>query len=638
MWPWLPPLVAIAIWWPIGSYWASDDFLALHYSRELSNAASDLVGPQYGATDVWLFYRPLITLSFWFDQLVAGPAPWFSHVSNVVAHGISALLVARILRRLVGDATACLAAICWAMMPGHVGSLAWAVGRVDSHTVVWCLLAVWLCLRASEAEARGERARRWPTVLATALALMSKELAFVLPPLCSWIVFCGAGGALRDRLGRAARLCWPLWVLFALYLPFRLLVLGRFGGYDSAQLDSLAPAAVADGLGKVLVDTASPLRWIGGPATGPAWLFELACGLPVALAALVGAVRRPGAAATLTGAGLIALVPMVAFLPAAENVHNLRYYYLPSIALVGTLALGGRLPLAAIVLAWTWPLVAVRHTQHAADRDSATRHAALLQLDREAAAGPLFVAGLPHTSPDGVAMQLHFGVDRMLAPPFTDHVRPLYPWRPVLRRPDAVRLTAPTARPFDLPEGSTWWFDGASTLQPAPAAPQLAELPVTGDDGGVLDLASERLDPLLRDHEELVASGSDSFGLSFPNVHTPWLRVTMFTSVGYVSCVCRNHAADGAPHGRLDVLRWLAGDNRRGIGPALLGLAGPDVGHALLVPVTLDLVPEFPTLLEGGDVDLARGGFVPSHRATRLLRFRFDRGYPAWVRRADGNG
>ena len=61
-----------------------------------------------------------------------------------------------------------------------------------------------------------------------------------------------------------------------------------------------------------------------------------------------------------------------------------------------------------------------------------------------------------------------------------------------------------------------------------------------------------------------------------------------------------------------------------------------DVGSALTVPTTLDLNPSFPTLIEAGAFDLERGVFQPTHRARRLIRLRFDRGYPAWRRRCMG--
>ena len=62
----------MAIWWPWEPYWQSDDFIALHYAQDLDRALRDFTGPQYGATDLWWFYRPFVTLSFWLEQAIAG--------------------------------------------------------------------------------------------------------------------------------------------------------------------------------------------------------------------------------------------------------------------------------------------------------------------------------------------------------------------------------------------------------------------------------------------------------------------------------------------------------------------------------------------------------------------------------------
>ena len=122
------PLLVAALWWPIDSFWASDDFLAVYYAQDLSRALSDFVGPQYAATDIWLFYRPLITLSFWLDTAMAGANPVISHVSNVLAHAVSALLVGLLWRRLLDDGRAFAAGLLWAIAAGHIGTVAWAVG------------------------------------------------------------------------------------------------------------------------------------------------------------------------------------------------------------------------------------------------------------------------------------------------------------------------------------------------------------------------------------------------------------------------------------------------------------------------------------------------------------------------------
>lgn len=619
-WFLLLPLLAIAAWWPWSPYWQSDDFVALHYANDLGRVLHDFAGPQYGATDVWWFYRPLITLSFWLDLQLAGTSPLLSHVSNVLAHGSSALLVGLVWRRFLPDGSAFVAGLVWALMPGHAGSIVWAVGRVDSHTTVWCLLALWLVLRAQERRHAGDAGPGWPAALATAAALASKELALVVPPLATLLVFARTPpGLLAVRLRAAvAASAWP-WLVLAAYVPWRYFVLGRFGGYAGAAYDV---TAMAKGLPRVLADLAVPLAWAGrgdAPALLPAWAWLTAAAVPPVLAVLLAIHRAWSLVCGATIAFLIALAPLTAFLAAADNPLTQRLYYLPAAALAGIVAAAGRGCAIVLLLAWAWPLLAVRIDWYRADQETAAMHRALRDAAADGAASPMFVAGLPPTNRSGTAMQLHIGVDRLLQPPFGDgrvEVRALRP-----PGPNTFLLFGDGAPPFALPEGSTWLFGDATALARALPPPPLPELVVAGDHAGVLDLTTPRLDAIAGD-------ATTTAGLQLPGVRAPFFRVTLFTGGGYLATVCRDHAPAGAPGGAIHLYPWFARGAAYGVDAY--------IGDALPVPVTVDLKPEFPVLIEAGA--LQGTVFVPSHRARRLLTFRFDRDYPAWVRRVQGTG
>ncbi len=636
-WFWLLPLLAIAAWWPIAPSWQSDDFFALHYVQDVRNVLHDFVGPQYAASDVWAFWRPLITASLWLEQFVGGPAPFVSHLSNVLAHGVSALLVACVWRRFLPPGSAFAAGLVWALLPSHQGSIAWAVGRVDSHTTVWCLLAALLALRAYEAVAAGDRARRWPLAAATAAALLSKELALVVPALAAFVVWLRAAGSWRERTRASLTTTWPAWLVLLVYVPLRLLVLGRFGGYDAAgerpPLD-----AYAAGLAKVLADLLVPLRWSGTPPAGlvPTRVWIVAAAVPAAIALLTAGLRQPRLLLAAAAAFLLALAPVASFLPAADNPQTLRLYYLPTVALCGVLAVGGRLAVAALLLAVAWPFVAMRSDQLAADRESVAMHRALLREANDGAESPLFVAGLPHANRSGTVVQLHFGVDRLLQAPFTDQPRQLYALRPLSSSPAAFRLVPDDDAPFPLPGGSTWCFAGATALVRAHQVPPLARLAITGDAGGVVDLTTPRLDAL-------TPSAGPRPVLHTTAVRPPVFRVTVFTGSGYIATVFFDHAPSDAADGAIDLRRWLAGDDEvkkrdvlRGE-PARFGVGLYDyVGEILDIPTVMDRSLDFPVLVEGGAVDPTTFAFTPTHRADRMLTFRFDRGFTDWKLRVQG--
>ena len=642
-WFCLLPLLAIAAWWPLDPYWQSDDFLALHYAQDLGHVLADFRGPQYGATDVWLFYRPLITLSFWLELQLGGADPFVAHLSNVLAHGASALLAALLWRRFLPAGSAFAAGLLWALLPSHAGSIAWAVGRVDSHTTVWCLLALLLFVRHVEARRDGRPARRAPMLLATAAALCSKELAFVVPPLATLLgALLAAPAPWRQRAGFALRTSAPLWLLFAVYLAWRFAVLGRFGGYLGASYD---PPAMAQGLATITANLLVPQRWSGGDlavqwygGSRELWLWLAA--LPALLAA-VSWLRQPRTVLAALLLFLVAVAPLAPFLADSGNVHNLRYLYLPSVVLAGLLAGSGRLVTLLTLLALLAllaPFVAMRTTQRAADRESRAMHQALLREVADGAPAPLFTAGLPHANADGSVVQLHFGIDRLLEPPFGPGGTALYALRPLAEVPAVVRLTPPGELPFALPAGSTWFFADASALGRVPDAPTtLPDLPIVGDQAGIVDVSSARLLEFAGRAQELFAQRAPTFGLRTPGVKPQGYRVTLFTSNGYLSCLCFDYGLAGPTDGWIDMLRFLANDPVLGIQPAVTAVVGTAwAGEALTVPTTIDRVPEFPVLIEAGSLDHASGSFLPSHRARRLLTFRFDRGYPAWTRLVQG--
>ena len=625
---WLLPVLAVLAWWPIDPYWQSDDYLALHYAADLSRALQDFAGPQYGSTDVWLFFRPLITLSFWLDQQVAGVAPFWAHFSNVLAHGVSTLLAALLLRRFVGDRAAFVAALLWSLLPSHVGALSWAVGRVDSHTTVWCLATLLAVARSCEARRDGRPHSARAACGWLVLALCSKELAFVVPPLAGLLAMASAPQS-AGRLPTLAKVrfavatTWPLWLTFAGYLAWRWYALGRFGGYLAGNVE---PRAALVGLGEHVANLLVAQRWCW-PETSN---WQLLWALP-ALAGGLAALTRPRLTAGFAIAFVVAAAPMVTFFADSGNVHNLRYFYLPSIALVAILVVRHPAFAAAALALSLLATVSVRAGQREADRQSADLHRSLLELASRDPEPPLFVAGLPHQHRDVArTVQLHFGVDRLLAPPFwtSGSTVPTFALRPLADGQGVFAPFGPGAVPT-LPGGSTWVFADPTTGFARPAeGPQLPELEVRGDADGVLDFGYERLLRLATDPQF-------AFGLTTGPGRPQGHRITLFTANGYLSCLCFDHGPADAASGTIDARKLLAGDPAAKIEPARYGLLGAAyLGEALDVPTTIDLVPSFPALIEAGS--LQNGAFVPSARARRMVEFRFDRRYPAWKRLVQG--
>lgn len=162
------------------------------------------------------YHRPLITLSYMADYSLWGMHPSGYHLTNVLFHAFSTVLVYLIAVRLLGDWPGpFVAAVLFAVHPVHTQSVAWISGRTDVIATTLVLLSLFLYLKA--------RPRlSWGALLAFALALLAKEVAFVLPVI---LISCESlfdPPAWRERVRRIL----PFAVILGLYAFLRFSILG----------------------------------------------------------------------------------------------------------------------------------------------------------------------------------------------------------------------------------------------------------------------------------------------------------------------------------------------------------------------------------------------------------------------------
>lgn len=263
------------------SYWfVSTDVLGLIESSRVASIA-DLVGlftePLMDGTrftEVGLFYRPIASLTYAFDHALWGLDPFGYHLTNLLLHGLAAVLVAVAVaalldRPLVGY----LSALLFAVHPLTAEVVPTAARRQDVLLALFVLSALALFVRAHREESRPAL---FGALLAYALALGSKELAVILPGVVAAWVFCrpdlGASGSIesdavrarpdgavlsdggyaddrfsfpdqlpiadrrRARVASSLRATLPFLAVTALYLLVRVAVLGGLGGYNGGSL------------------------------------------------------------------------------------------------------------------------------------------------------------------------------------------------------------------------------------------------------------------------------------------------------------------------------------------------------------------------------------------------------------------
>ena len=212
--------MALLVFLPnVSDFYVSDDYDHPYVTglgwQELSSHLTEESGPG-------VFFRPLSLLSMGLDHLLWGRTPVLSHLMAMLLHGISALLVAAITRRLSESPQAgIVAGVLFAAHPVHPEAVAFLGSRFDLLATVLGLGALASYLRFSH-----EGRIRWlSTASGLALgSLLAKESGVFVP--IAILVY--------EAFGITRRRWWgPLPVLgvAALYAAYRVGVIGAVSGY-----------------------------------------------------------------------------------------------------------------------------------------------------------------------------------------------------------------------------------------------------------------------------------------------------------------------------------------------------------------------------------------------------------------------
>ena len=344
--PWTAALIACGFFCYLGavnSFFLADDF------DIISNVVRGGAFGQW-STRGCAFFRPVVSLSFFLDHTVWGLRPIGYHLTNLVLHLISAVLVARVALMLArlspkfersAREVAFFSGLFFALLATHSEPVIWISGRTDLLACLFSLasLHVYLSARLSG------RLKRLPLSLAfLLLALLSKEAAIALPLIIvAFELFFYVRSKKKDL-----RTFWsgalPYVALFILYPFVRYLALGKliggYGGRTHTHIDlevvgkllfyfpsrALVPAMGTASLGGTLV-----------PLSG----VVLAAAVVVLLImSRVSRERRlPGLVYFMIGVSLLSIVPVMNLSVTAGTSEGTRFLYLPSVFLVLSLAL-----------------------------------------------------------------------------------------------------------------------------------------------------------------------------------------------------------------------------------------------------------------------------------------------------------
>ena len=150
-------------------------------------------------------YYPMVHTSYWLEYRLWGLAPAGYHLINILLHGISGVLVWKVLRMVgLGSVAAWVAAAVFSLHPVHVESVAWITERKNVLSGVFYLAAAIMYLRFAgrrENDSEGDR-YRWTwyagSLMLFLCALLSKTVTCSLPAALLLVIW-----SKRKRVARS---------------------------------------------------------------------------------------------------------------------------------------------------------------------------------------------------------------------------------------------------------------------------------------------------------------------------------------------------------------------------------------------------------------------------------------------------
>jgi hypothetical protein len=327
-----------------------DDYFHIEHAADLRDALTkgwvlpiDKVGAWWTEPGLSVeYFRPLVVLSFAADRALYGRFAGGYHLTNLLLHVATTLLLWRIARHVLGRGFAAWAAAAlFAIHPAHTVAIGWISGRTDVLATVFYAAAFLLYLQW-RARA-GSPLRLALACVGFALALLAKEMAITLPAvvLAHALLTSRAGadeatGAERGAESLPRRLFAPLvlGVVALAYLAVRVKVLGGLHAPPVPFAYHLGDA------GLVLHLLTAPLLYLADlvifvppdpMATLPFWtshLLLLAAFLAIVLFIFAGTMKKaPTRALALWGLAWMGIT----VLPVLMLTMGEHFLYLPSL-------------------------------------------------------------------------------------------------------------------------------------------------------------------------------------------------------------------------------------------------------------------------------------------------------------------
>jgi tetratricopeptide (TPR) repeat protein len=346
-------VVTFTVFWQVNLY----DFTNLDdplYVTENSHIQSgiSLTGVRWAFSTTYAdtLWHPLIWLSFMLDNQLVGLNAGGYHITNLILHIFSTLLLFWLFNRMTGAIwRSAFVAVLFAVHPLHVESVAWIAERKDVLSAFFWMLT--LCMYVYYTE-KPVIKRYLPVVFCFVLALMSKPIVVTLPVI---LILLDYWPLKRFEFREGKFVLWqlkekiPLFILSAVFslitiytqynpsikhFPFGLRIANASVSFITYLEKTLWPRDLA--------------VFYPYPAQIPLWqvLGTTLLILVISVLVIAAAKRLPYLFVGWLWYA-ITLLPVIGIVQSGEQAMANRYHYLPSIGI-------------AVMLAWGIPLLFTR--------------------------------------------------------------------------------------------------------------------------------------------------------------------------------------------------------------------------------------------------------------------------------------
>ncbi len=180
------------------------------------------------------YYRPLINLSHSIDYWIWGPNPFGFHLTNVLTHTLTGVILYLVLIRIISiEPVAFIASLFFLAHPVHTEAVSWISGRGDVIFTIFYLLSLLFYLKAGSGGNKKEEKHYRRDLLYSGgfflLSLLSKEMALTLPLIIILLDVCFRRQDKAFSLSRNLKVYIYYFGLLAGYLIFRIIILGGVG-------------------------------------------------------------------------------------------------------------------------------------------------------------------------------------------------------------------------------------------------------------------------------------------------------------------------------------------------------------------------------------------------------------------------